>query len=96
MKVFDETTVNFSSQTHAEHIRNIFRYCGVDVENWEVCQTADNCSVNLKVAELLKIPHMACKNHILNLEVNEMVKNSTDLERTINPIDEMMSQGKKK
>ena len=96
LEVFDETAVNFSSQTHAEHIRNVFRYYGVDVEDWAVCQTADNCSVNLKVAELLKIPHVACKNHILNLEVNEMVKNSRDLEGTINTIHETMSQCKKK
>ena len=74
LDVFDETAVNFSSQTHAEHIRNVFRFYGLDVEQWAVCQTADNCSVNLKVADLLKIPHVACKNHILNLEVNEMVK----------------------
>ena len=28
LAVFDETAVNFSSQTHAEHIRNVFRYYG--------------------------------------------------------------------
>ena len=64
LEVFDETAVNFSSQTHAEHIHNIFQYYGVDVNNWTVCQTADNCSVNLKVEELLKIPHVACTNNI--------------------------------
>ena len=73
-EVYDETAVNFNAETHAEHIRNIFRYYGLDVEEWAVCQTADNCSVNLKVADLLGIPLVACKNHLLNLEVNEMVK----------------------
>ena len=73
-EVYDETAVNFNAETCAEHIRNIFRYYGLDVEEWAVCQMANNCSVNLKVADLLGIPHVACKNHLLNLEVNEMVK----------------------
>ena len=81
LAVYDETAVNFSSQTHAEHIRNVFRYYGLNVEDWAVCQTADNCSVNRKVAELLGIPHVSCKNHMLNLEVNKMVKQTRDLEQ---------------
>ena len=89
LEVFDETAVNFSSQTHAEHFRDISQYHGVDVETWAVCQMADNCSVNFKVPELLKIPRVACKNYSLNLEVNKMVKNLRDLERTINTIQYM-------
>ena len=95
-EVFDETALNFNAETHAEHIRNIFRYYNLDVEEWAVCQTADNCSVNLKVADLLGIPHVACKNHLLNLEVNEMVKQNRDLEITLNSIHETMSSCKKK
>ena len=96
LQLFDETAVNFSSQTHAEHIRNVFRYYGLNVEEWAVCQTADNCSVNLKVAEMLGIPHVACKNHLLNLEVNWMVKQTRDLEQTLNSVHETMGQCKKK
>ena len=51
--MFDEMTVPFNAETHAEHIHNIFIYYKLDVEEWAVCQTADNCSVNLKVADLL-------------------------------------------
>ena len=51
LEVLDETAVNFSARTHAKHIRNVFHYYDLDVETWVVCQTADNCSVNLKVAE---------------------------------------------
>ena len=96
LAVFDETAVNFSSQTHAEHIRNVFRYYGLDVSDWAVCQTADNCSVNLKVAELLGIPHVSCKNHMLNLEVNKMVRQTRDLEQTLNSIHDTMGQCKKR
>ena len=96
LAVYDETAVNFSSQTHAEHIRNVFRYYGLNVEDWAVCQTADNCSVNRKVAELLGIPHVSCKNHMLNLEVNKMVKQTRDLEQTLNTIHDTMAQCKKK
>ena len=53
--------------------------------------------MNLKVADLLKIPHVACKNHILNLEVNEMVKQTRELEVTLSSsIHETMSQCRKK
>ena len=59
--------------------------------------SSDNCSMNLKVADLLKIPHVACKNHILNLEVNEMVKQTRELEVTLSSsIHETMSQCRKK
>ena len=68
----------------------------MDVEQWAVCQTANNCSVNLKVADLLKIPHVACKNHILNFEVNEMVNQTQELEVMLSSIHETMSQCKKK
>ena len=61
-----------------------------------MCQTADNCSVNLKVAEMLGIPHVACKNHLLNLEVNWMVKQTRDLEQMLNSVHKMMGQCKKK
>lgn len=34
---------------------------------------ADNCPVNIKVAELLGIPHIGCKSHKLHLEVKRMI-----------------------
>ena len=61
-----------------------------------MCQTADNCSVNLNVAELLRVLHVVCKNHVLNLEVNQMVKLTRDLEQTLNSVHKMMGQCKKK
>ena len=36
-------------------------------------QNANNCSVNLKIVELLSIPHVSCNNHMLNLEVNKVM-----------------------
>ena len=94
--VFDEMAVNFNAETHAEHIGNIFRYYGLDVEEWTVCQMVDNCSVNLKVSDLLGIPHVTCKNHLLNLEVSEMVEQNRDLEVMLNSIHEKMGSCKKK
>ena len=66
------------------------------MEDWAVFQTADNCSVNLKVAKLLRIPHMFLKNHILNLEVNMMVTQTQDLEQALITIHDTMAWCKKK
>ena len=61
-----------------------------------MCQTADNCSVNLKVVELHWVPHVVCKNHLLILEVNPMVKQTRDLELMLKSVHKRMGQLKKK
>ena len=48
-----------------------------DPENWITNQTADSASVNLKLAKLLGVAHINCKNHLLNNEVKLWLKNST-------------------
>ncbi|KAI0559108.1 Ribonuclease H-like protein [Gracilaria domingensis] len=88
--------VDFSASTHLDHLREMFLFYEVDVYEWMLCQTADNCAVNKKVAKLLGIPHVACKSHLLNLEVNHMVNITADLESTLTSVHETMTQCKQR
>jgi len=61
-----------------------------------VSQTADKCNVNKSVAGLPGLPHVGCKNHLLNLDVNQMVKSTQELNRTLTSVHETMTQCKKR
>lgn len=56
-----------------------------------ICQAADNCAANKKVVRFLKIPHVGCRSHLLNLEVNYMVEMTADLAQTLALVDETMA-----
>jgi hypothetical protein len=86
-----EEAVTFDAKTTGAHFENILSYydCGLD---WPVCFIADNASVNRKTAELAKKPHIGCKNHKLNLEVNLMVKTDTQLGEAIEHLQELMKK----
>ena len=51
-----------------------------------MCQTADNASVNKKVARLLGIPHIPCNNHLFNSEVQYMVTHNNGLKAVLDSI----------
>jgi hypothetical protein len=55
-----------------------------------MCLIGDNAAVNTKTAELCKKPHIGCKNHKLNLEVKEMMKNDIRLSETIESVQRLM------
>ncbi|KAI0558985.1 hypothetical protein FGB62_173g00 [Gracilaria domingensis] len=74
----DDEAVRFTAETHAQHIQAMFSFYSVDPSKWIQFQVADNCAFKKKVAKLLKILHVACKNHLLNLEVNYMVRTLPD------------------
>ena len=77
----------FNAEVHANYISNtLSEYYKTNVDNWVVCQTADNAAVNRRTARLLKIPHIPCKNHLLNSEVNVMINSDTALEATIDKV----------
>ena len=67
---FEESTA-FHAQAHAYHITDILtNFYGIeDLMKWITNQTADSASVNLKLAKLLCIHHVNCKNHLL---INEL------------------------
>jgi hypothetical protein len=92
----DEEAVNFTADTHCNHFKSMFLYYEIDIGDWALCQTADNCAVNSKIARLLNIPHIGCKNHLLNLEVNRMTDRSADLTDTIETVHNTMLQCKQR
>ena len=89
--------VNFTAEKHAEHFKHTFdTYYNVVLTVWTVCQIADTAAVNVKVATLLKIAHVSCKNHNLNLEVNYMCNTNNDINNVINSVHETMKQCKQR
>ena len=85
-----ELATKFDSDAQAEYIHAMLDYYGVTVEEWVACQIADNAKVNHATAEKLKIPHVGCKNHMLNHEVNNMMEETDpDLGETIDDIQDV-------
>ncbi len=76
------------------HIREIFHLYGVDFDSWIVCQIADNYSLNLSIADLLSIPHINCTSHLLNLEVEAMVKADRAMKTCIESVHQTMSESR--
>ncbi len=70
-------------QTLASRIRSMLEFYEVDISEWAVCQTADNCNGNKALARNLCIPHVGCMSHKLNLEVELMVPTDAELKQCI-------------
>ena len=64
----------------------MFNFYNLHASEWAICQIADNCNVNKKVAKLLGIVHVGCNNHKLNSEVQYMMENNKELLRAVNEI----------
>ena len=74
-----DEAVKFDAEHHVNHLRETFLYYNKTVDEFVRCQCADSAAVNIKVARMLGIPHISCKNHCLSLESNRMVENDADL-----------------
>ncbi|CAB9515777.1 Inherit from NOG: AvrBs3 and PthA family of transcription activator-like effector proteins [Seminavis robusta] len=74
-----EEASSFTAQVHCDYIQELFEELGIDFDKWVFCQTADNCSTNLKLAKDLGIPHVGCMSHKFNLDVKDMIKNEAAL-----------------
>ena len=80
---------------HIKQFEDIFDIYGVDVHKWALCQLADNANVNKSIARLLRIPHVGCCNHKMNLELSLMVKEDKILSDTIESVHKTMIQWKR-
>lgn len=76
-----EEATNFNAQTTADHITDIFEsfYDIPVVSNCAMCQTADNASINKRIAQILGVPHIACYNRLLDKEVKQMIDESKNV-----------------
>jgi hypothetical protein len=80
----------FSAESQSNHFKKILRNYGLQFDSWCVCLIGDNASVNVKTAELCKKPHIGCKNHKLNLEVNAMFKEDNELQELLEKLQKLM------
>lgn len=85
-----QDATRFCAETHMRHFEDIFHIFGVSVHDWVSCQIADNCNLNLKIADIMEIAHVGCASHKLNLEVRKMLSTDGNLRRTVGSIQETM------
>lgn len=89
-------SITFNARTHLSFFRDNFQFFGQRFDEWCVCVITDNCSTNRKIATDCGKPMIGCYSHKLNLEVNLMIKNMRDLDKTITCIHETMRAAKAK
>lgn len=90
---YDEAT-SFNADTHYEFFKTTFPYYGLDFDAWCVCLISDNTATNVKISRLCRKPFVGCNSHLLNLEVNSMVKQHDDLNSSIETVHETMREAK--
>ncbi len=56
------------------NFEDIFDFYRVNVHEWVVCQLADNCSTNKRIADLLDVPHVGWSSPTLHLDVKRMIQ----------------------
>ena len=71
----------FNAETHVRLFQQTFDNLDIDISDFVIGQVADSTALNPKIAKLLGINHIACRNHCLNLACKDMESNCGDLER---------------
>ena len=75
------TAVEFNAETHVKSFSKTFENLGFDkVSDFAMAQVADSTALNPKIARLLEIVHIACRNHALNLACKKMEEEDEDEE----------------
>lgn len=64
-------SVVFTAEAYAPHIKAVVESYDVIFAVWVLCQLADNTNLNPKIARLLEIFHVGCKNHAVDLDVGD-------------------------
>ena len=76
----DQTATNFTADTHIKLFQQTFKNLQFDdLSNFAIAQVADSTALNPKIARVLGIKHIACRNHCLNLGCKDMEKHSSEL-----------------
>ena len=74
------TAVEFNAETHVKSFSKTFENLGFDkVSDFAMAQVADSTALNPKIARLLEIVHIACRNHALNLACKDMEEDDEEL-----------------
>ena len=74
-----QTATTFNAEAHVKLINQTFTNLKLDVSEFAIGQVCDSTNLNPRIATLLKISHIACRNHCLNLVCKEMEGNCKEL-----------------
>ena len=91
-----EETAKFTAECHVNFFQETFEFYDIDLRQWIKASIADNTKTNLKIARSLGVPHVGCNNHKLNLDVELWVKNTAQLQHTIDDVHATMLSAKSK
>ncbi len=86
----DLTATKFNAEAHVKLFQQTFKHNHIDeVSRFAIPQVADSTAMNPKIARLLKINHVACRNHCLNLGCKDMERDCPELKDIANKTQEM-------
>jgi hypothetical protein len=74
-----QTATTFNAEAHIVLIKQTFANLKLDVSKFAIGKVWDSTNLNPRIAALLKICHIACQNHCLNLTCKDMEKNCSEL-----------------
>lgn len=87
----EDEAETFNAETHLQFMRDNVSYFGCDFDDWAVCVISDNCSTNRKIATDSSKPLVGCLNNKLNLQVNKMVADTSQLGKQIEYVHKTIS-----
>lgn len=86
----------FNAETHIGHMRSVFQLKGDELSDMVIYKLADNRAVNIRIARLLQISHVACLSQRLNSEFNALIARDTELSSAIAQATQTMTDFKAK
>lgn len=75
----DLTATSFNAESHIKLIENTFSNLKIVFKDFAIAQTSDSTALNPKIARMLHVYHVACRNHSLNLGCKDMEKECPEL-----------------
>jgi hypothetical protein len=80
-----------TAQDHLLHLSQVLHSYGKSDEN-VICLVGDNCSVNKRMARILRVPLIGCGSHKLNLAITKWISNQPQLEIIIQKVAGVMKK----
>jgi hypothetical protein len=76
----EQTATKFNAETQQKLFQQTFKNLNIsNVSSFAIAQIADSTATNPKISWLLKIAHIGCHNHCLNLGCKDMESNCPEL-----------------
>lgn len=89
----DEAT-KFNTETRKQFFEESLNFYNIKLnERWK-CLIADKTSVNHKIARLCGVPAIGCTNHRLNLQVERMIQEDSELGNVVESINSTTLEAK--